>query len=40
MSNVEVELLTEEHKRNEFDCGVEALNKYLREMALQRRFSR
>lgn len=35
MSNVKIELLTNEHARKSFDCEVEALNKYLQQIALQ-----
>ena len=35
MSNVKIELLNNDHDRKSFDCEVEALNKYLQQMALQ-----
>jgi len=30
-----IELLTERHNRNAFDCGVESLNRYLQQQATQ-----
>jgi len=30
-----IELLAEKHNRNAFDCGVESLNRYLRQQATQ-----
>ena len=35
MSSVKIELLDKKHDRGSFDCEVEALNKYLKHMALQ-----